>query len=180
MIINNFLTRWLAKALAARCAKVIDRRSYNVAIGGDFAPYLLRWYLIPRNRFLNVYLHVFMRDDEDSAPHDHPWWSVSLLLGQLVNSVDGGAAISRDTHMREVYRDRNGVDRERKVGFGDLVFRGARFAHRMIVPKPRTATLFITGPRIRSWGFLCPSGWRHWKEFTATDEHGRMRGCGEI
>jgi hypothetical protein len=179
MIINNLLTRWLATMLASCCAKVVDRRTYDVAIGGDFAPYLLRWYLIPRNRFLNVYLHVFMRDDDDRALHDHPWWSASLLLGQLVNSFDGGVAVWRQSHMTEIYRDKSGADLERDVKFGDLVFRGASFAHRMVVPKSRTMTLFITGPRIRTWGFLCPNGWRNWREFTATDEHGRMRGCGE-
>lgn len=31
-------------------------------------PYLLRWYIIP----LNVYLHKFMRSDDDRALHDHP------------------------------------------------------------------------------------------------------------
>ena len=34
-------------------------------------PYLHRWYVIPRNRFLNLYLHKFLRDDEDRALHDH-------------------------------------------------------------------------------------------------------------
>ncbi|SID67872.1 Protein of uncharacterised function (DUF550) [Mycobacteroides abscessus subsp. abscessus] len=44
------------------------------------APYLLRWYVIPRNRWLNIYLHKFLRDDDDRALHDHPWWFVSLML----------------------------------------------------------------------------------------------------
>ena len=49
-------------------------------IGGRQRPYLLRWFLIPQNRFLNVYLHRFLRSDDDRALHDHPWWNVSLLL----------------------------------------------------------------------------------------------------
>jgi hypothetical protein len=39
-------------------------------------------------------------------------------------------------------------------------------------------TLFITGPRVREWGFLCPQGWRHWKDFTAGAQGERVgRGC---
>ena len=49
-------------------------------IGGVDDPYLLRWFLIPRNHILNVYLHKFLRSDDDRALHDHPWWFVSIML----------------------------------------------------------------------------------------------------
>lgn len=42
--------------------------------------YLLRWYVIPRNPWLNVYLHQFLHDDEDRALHDHLWWFISIML----------------------------------------------------------------------------------------------------
>lgn len=40
-------------------------------------------------------------------------------------------------------------------------------------------TLFITGPRVREWGFWCPKiGWRHWRVFTDPDNTGQIgRGC---
>ena len=41
-------------------------------------------------------------------------------------------------------------------------------------------SLFITGPVIREWGFHCPNGWRHWKQFTVRDEFGSYvdeKGC---
>ena len=41
------------------------------------APYLLRWHVVPRNRWLNVYHHLFLASDPGRAPHDHPWVSRS-------------------------------------------------------------------------------------------------------
>jgi hypothetical protein len=41
-------------------------------------------------------------------------------------------------------------------------------------------TLFITGPRVREWGFACPNGWVHWKIFTGEDDNGSSvvgKGC---
>jgi hypothetical protein len=135
-------------------------------IGGAEQPYLLRWYLIPRNRWFNIYLHRIVRSDDDRALHDHPWWSVSLCLdGFMFEALP-------DNHGRAVYQ-------------GDIVCRSATALHRLILlaGQPCT-TLFITGPRIREWGFQCPQGWRHWKIFTGYDETGDSRkvgrGCGEL
>lgn len=63
---------------------------------------------------------------------------------------------------------------------GDVVYRGARFAHRLYLPGEikEAWTLFITGPRIRTWGFYCPQGWRDWRIFTSSADRGRIgRGC---
>jgi hypothetical protein len=40
-------------------------------------------------------------------------------------------------------------------------------------------TIFITGPRVRQWGFYCMErGWIHWKRFTAADDPGAVgAGC---
>ena len=174
-MIHNALTRWAARRLHARLTRtVIQHRHPDFAIGGENSPYLLRWYLIPRNRFLNVYLHVFLRGDDDRALHDHPWWSASLTL-------DGAAS--------EVYwhEGRSPIDglatiAWRPVRVGDVVLRSACFAHRIVLdgPAPYT-TLFITGPRVRAWGFWCQRGWRHWKVFTGYADTGDStkigRGC---
>jgi len=126
--------------------------------------YLLRWYVIPRNPWLNVYLHKFLHDDEDRALHDHPWWFVSWMLSG---------------HYFEVSRS-NFIRRRRM----SIAYRPATHAHRVVLPKTLSGdpipcwTLVVTGPVIRDWGFLCPSGWRHWKEFTAADDYGQTgRGC---
>jgi hypothetical protein len=51
---------------------------------------------------------------------------------------------------------------------------------------PYATTLFAGGPIVREWGFDCPQGWRHWKEFTSVvigadgvPRSGVGRGCGE-
>lgn len=150
MMLNNFLTRFLARRLLPWAIRHRRENDPSVVIGGAIDPYLIRWYVIPRNRWFNIYLHEFRRSDDDRALHDHPWWSVSLSLNFA---------------MEEIYRDWSGKESWRKVPVGSLVFRRASFAHRMIVPRRGALTIFITGPKIREWGFHCANGWRHWCEF---------------
>lgn len=137
-------------------------RKPDRVINGD---YLSRWYLIPRNPVLNVYLHRFGGDDDPRALHDHPWVSLSwCIAGQ----------------MRETYQTHphpNGLERTRTIIPGDWVWRGARFAHRLELDTTVAWTVFITGPRIRSWGFWCPQGWRHWRDFADETGDGIGRGC---
>lgn len=48
--------------------------------GGERRPYMTRWHVLPRNKWLNIYLHRFIHGDDDRALHDHPWHSASLIL----------------------------------------------------------------------------------------------------
>lgn len=76
--------------------------------------------------------------------------------------------------------DTGDVSGSRAIGQGNLVYRRARFAHRLILSdgEAEAWTLFLTGPRIREWGFHCPQGWRNWKEFTAAGADSKARrGC---
>lgn len=152
-------------AIIDRLIAVSGRRNPDVVIGGMDDPYLRRWWLIPRNRWFNVYLHHFMRSDDDRALHDHPWWNLSVLLrGRYVEHTIAAGGINRRTEMRA----------------GDWKFRRARAAHRIELVDGACWTLFITGPRLREWGFHCPRGWVHWKIFTDPADHGKIgRGCGE-
>lgn len=126
--------------------------------------YLHRWHLLPRNALFNIYLHKFMADDDDRALHDHPWFSVSFLLrGRLDEITPGKVGVIFKNQIREVPRFRP-------------VFRRAKHAHRLKLIEGPAWTIFITGPRIREWGFLCPKGWVHWREFT--DETGLKTGAG--
>ena len=45
------------------------------------------------------------------------------------------------------------------------IFRTAKFAHRIEIVKGPVRTLFITGPRIRVWGFYPTEGWMSSKDF---------------
>jgi hypothetical protein len=62
------------------------------------------------------------------------------------------------------------------------VYRGPDFSHRLELINGHPAeTLFITGPKVRDWGFHCPNGWVHWRDFVANDGIGAIgRGCGEM
>lgn len=121
--------------------------------------YLYRWYVIPRNRFLNIYLHKFIASDDDRALHDHPWLSVSFLLkGEMIEHL---------------------LSQKRHVPVFIPVFRLAKHAHRLEVVKSPVWTVFITGPNIRQWGFLCPKGWVHWSKFTDSSGNSVGVGCGE-
>lgn len=144
------------------------KRSADLAIGGWADPYLLRWYLLPRNRLLNVYLHCFKRSDDDRALHDHPWVSVSLLLeGSYVEHTIACG----------------GVHRRRRFARGSVRWRGARFAHRIEHMGEDAWTLFITGPVVRRWGFHCPRGWVPWQVLGEKDGDGasvNVRRCEDV
>lgn len=128
---------------------------------GDPA-YMLRWWVIPRNDMFNIYYHRIVRDDDDRALHDHPWPSFSIMVsGQ----------------MREILPNSERIMRE-----GDCVFRSPEFAHRLeLIEGEPAETIFITGPKIRDWGFHCPKGWVHWETFCSPDDSSKIgRGCGEM
>lgn len=146
-------------------ARIAHRRFPDVVIGGHDDPYLLRWFVIPRNPVFNVYLHLFLRSDDDRALHDHPWANCSVLLeGAYTEHTIGAGGINHHTRRQA----------------GDWYVRpSGKMAHRIELTDGPCWTLFITGPRYREWGFHCPdAGWVHWKRFTAADDPGAVgKGC---
>lgn len=131
--------------------------------------YLLRWYVIPRNPILNVYLHQFLHDDEDRALHDHPWWFISIMLKGAYEEL------ARYTDTSSFWTLRTAPS---------FAFRKAEHAHRVVLPKRHDGsvvpcwTLVVTGRVVRDWGFYCPQGWRHWKQFVSDRDEGQTgRGC---
>lgn len=145
-------------------------------IGGKDHPYMLRWFILPRNRWLNVYLHKFMRDDDDRALHDHPWWFVSLMLwGSYVETRP-----ARSWEPLAYYRRREGWFRDFRRGWLSIVYRRATDQHRVSLDNGHCWTLVITGPKVRTWGFWCPKGFVPWDEFVDQSDHGNIgKGCGE-
>lgn len=128
----------------------------DFVIGDD---YLRRWWVIPRNPYANVYLHEILHSDDDRALHDHPWDNRTFVLeGGYIEHTPQGIF-------------------ERKAG--DIIERKATDAHRLEVPTGgRAVSIFMTGPIIRDWGFHCPQGWRHWREFVDSRDTGQIgRGC---
>lgn len=137
---------------------------------------MLRWFLFrsKNDRLPRLYLHKFLRPDDDRAPHDHPWWFVSILLkGSYIEHrwVDGVESVHRrrapsiayrplSTHHRVMLDDEwydTGIVSRRS---GKVL--GQRF-------KP-VWTIILTGPDVRKWGFWCKETFVPWREFD---------GCGE-
>lgn len=141
----------------------------HFVIGGADSPYMLRWYVIPRNPIFNIYIHKFLRDDDDRALHDHPWWFVSLILKggytEIVPSPDGWGNIALARN------------------FLSLAFRRATHRHRVILRHKNGQTvpcwtLIVTGRKYRTWGFWCPKGFVPWHEFVDQNDSGNVgRGC---
>lgn len=113
---------------------------------------LKRWYVVPKNDESNVFLHLFLKDDP--ILHDHPFESTSFILTGTY---------------REYFADGSYADR----AAGDIVWRDATTPHRIVLPLGPAVSLFVTGPRLRDWGFIYPDGWslgvqdpayanRHW------------------
>lgn len=137
----------------------------DFVIGEIEDPYLLRWWLIPKNNRCGAYLHNFRRSDDDRALHDHPWWNCSILLrGSYYEHTPKGKFL-------------------RTTGY--VYFRKATDSHRVELLKDEhgkelsVVTLFLTGRKVREWGFHCPQGWRYWEEYVSVREGGNAvgRGC---
>lgn len=136
--------------------------------------YLHRWFLI-RNRFFAVYIHKFVRSDEDRACHDHPWdflvipiwrgyweWSqiqcpyqrpcilcVGAPCNGLINRVKRVWPILGTRFRRAEYRHRVnliGSNSEGSIGLPAW-------------------SLFIRFRKRRDWGFWLPTGFKQWNAF---------------
>jgi hypothetical protein len=162
----------ILQRVADRLIAISERRSPDFVIGGEERPYLRRWFLIPKNRFFNIYLHHICRSDDDRALHNHPWINLSILLRGAYLEVTPKGTIMR---LR-----------------GDFILRGTQARHRLQLLSPlsvppflktyplafETWTLFITGPWMRPWGFDCPQGFVPWQDFTAPGAEGEIgKGC---
>ena len=167
-----FLATFVRRLPAGVTAGLLDRhRRYTSSHPMDFRippdvrvpVYMERWWWIPRNWAMNVYLHIVRRSDDDRALHDHPWWSFSLVL-------EGGY------YEHEIMT--GGIHRRTWFGPGSMRFRWAgKMAHRLELQwhngiehaqtledcywrEAPATTVFITGPVLRRWGFHDPiHGW---------------------
>lgn len=136
--------------------------------------YMRRWWLIPRNPVLNVYLHCVSNDDDDRALHDHPAINISFVIKGVYREVMPDFSNQKTPYTR-IY---DAPKKTKTRGPGSIVYRRSHAAHRLEVVKGPVWTLWIRGPSIREWGFHCRQGWRSWKEFLSADDKGKVgRGC---
>lgn len=123
-------------------------REPDFVVGPPEDVFLKRWNIIPRNARCGIYLHKFMRSDDDRAFHDHMYDNMSLVIwGRYLEVTPEGEFVRRP------FRP---------------VFRKAEAPHRvMLIDGKPVWSLFFMGPRRREWGFHCPGpkGWIHWTRF---------------
>lgn len=180
---NPYLLRWYITPWSGCCRK--NKNGDDI----EFASATL-WQKFVRT-LPNIYLHKIIRDDDDRALHDHPWASVSVIL------KGGFWEVMKYPTIAEVIF---GKTEEKYFAWrqpGRAYFRRATAMHRLELatdlskvslavlrskewPKIPCWSLFLTGPRLREWGFHCPKGWIHWRIFTTKHNHGEVgQGCGE-
>jgi hypothetical protein len=103
---------------------------------------------------LSLKLHIFLRSDADIELHDHPWSFWTLILCGGYNEVTEKGVITRKP--------------------GSLSFRPAKWRHRVelnIKQHPNwqelrpCATLVLTMPVKRDWGFWRDGKFIPWREF---------------
>jgi len=116
-------------------------RKADLTIENDGEIYMERWWLIPRNKYFNVYLHKISHSDEPTL-HDHEYMSLSYCLKGVMKEILLGSY--------------------RVVAPGDFIFRLPSTLHYLKKVSTVVWTIFITGPRVRLWGFQTLLGWEPW------------------
>ena len=192
----------------ARVLQIMTSRRADFIVGTEADPYLKRWRLTPRwlMPLCAIYAHEFCRDDDD-VPHDHPYLiniSWILRIGYFEHQFSPLARRMSKQGFDPDYRSD-------LICFwrpeGAIIWRLGWTAHRvqlkvfnvaqisgqsfvisegmavkdMVRRVPHPITLFFCGPRVREWGFYCPQGWKHYKDYIAPTSYGNRvgKGCGE-
>ena len=156
----------VAKIILFLLKNIICNRPYDELIDVD---YMERWHLkrtkteeghlyINSDDIHNIYFHRFIGSD-GPVMHDHPWWSISFILSNSYTEHTPEGSFKRKA--------------------GDIIYRSAHSLHWIEIEDP-VYTLFITGPKIKEWGFMCSKVWFHWKDYMQMRGPNRQaNGCGE-
>lgn len=108
-------------------------------------PYLYRWYVIRTSR-LGVFIHRFVRSDEDRALHDHPWAFIVIPIWRG-------------------YREHNDRGVTRVLPILGTRMRKATYRPRVELIDGRQAwSLFFRFRYVRLWGFWPKAGFVDWKK----------------
>ena len=129
----------------------LRRNSINIGTN-----YLTRYFIIPRNKWFNIYLHKYKGSDYKEF-HDHPWHSMSILLAGKLH---------------EIQRTELGQMVDRRIFKFIPKFRTPQYSHRIILRSRRAWTIFFTGPTVRPWGFWVDGRWFSAMNFV--DENGKV------
>ena len=124
-------------------------------------PYLIRYYLLftDRDKFpFNVFIHKFMRGDDDEDPHDHPWGFFHIILS-------GGYWEQVPVDEKDEPKFYKGFCKVwRKPGYWNIV--NAKYTHRVELDdaSPKPWTLFIPLIHNNYWGFWVKNNINVWSK----------------
>ncbi len=147
--------------------KIPDKTIYR----SDDIIYLKRWYIIPRNNILNIYLHQFYVSDPDEL-HDHPWlFNCSILLNGEYNEIVPGDPENWKNKAGTLLKKIKRVPGIPTIRIGPSI-------HRIELIDSNVWTIFITGPIVRSWYFYCPKNIVDHTDYLDIDENTNRIGKG--
>ncbi len=137
------LNRWFVKKVIVNC---------------EHNPYLHRWYVFKTAR-VTLFVHKFVRSDEDRALHDHPWafLVIPLWRGYIEHS---------DRLMKYEWP---GCDRRfpvinRVLPFIGTRYRNFHYRHRVELLKDSAGSdlpawsIFFHFERVKDWGYWTKAG----------------------
>ncbi len=151
----NIISRWLYYTTINLTGFILERtarwndnnsRVRIIKDRNDEEDYLIRHYMFIQDREnfpFNVFLHKFMKGDEDDV-HDHPWGFFHLILsgGYYEHVTVNEDGISLDQGLKKVWRE---------AGHWKIV--GPSYKHRVELADSKPWTIFIPLKRCRDWGF---------------------------
>jgi hypothetical protein len=135
-----------------------ELRDPDLVIAPDGNPYLYRWHITPAKSKANLYLHIQTADDPERPLHDHPWDNTSVILaGGYEEHIYEGVGRPNPLNTRTFIR-----------APGEMIHRKAAWSHRLLMLEdtPYAMTVFVTGPKLRDWGFWYEDKWRLWSDVT--------------
>lgn len=171
---------------------LLDRAfAHRIIPNCDGDPYLFRWYVF-KSRWVSLFVHKFVRSDEDRALHDHPWafLVIPIWRGYVEHSDVRVDPKDLKANLAEWVVGRREVKRRVWPIIGTRL-RPATYRHRVkLIPAPwinaaesfdyrDTSTadeyrvkcirqvlpswsLFFHFPKIREWGFWPSQGFVKW------------------
>jgi hypothetical protein len=113
-------------------------------LGEPVCPYARRWVL--NLGFGSLRVHHWYRSDDKRAPHDHPWWFVTLVLSGSYEDWGYPVRTARGAPALNICK----VDGLKR---GSLRYRPAHHVHSVSVNPGGCWTVLLTGAETNQWGF---------------------------
>lgn len=180
-LVVMFATLWLLYAFRYKLVTKVLARAYRDPYT-HLEGYMLRWWFLRKREWkwlerwprlgylfcLSVRVHNILRSDNDRHAHDHPFWTISVILRG--SYWEWMPAKDRRGFKIAATRHSDFFDAEVLLPVlrspGDIVVRRSTDRHRLEVEDGPVTTMFVCGPRTQDWGFYVPNvGKLFWRNY---------------